>query len=315
VRKADGSWMMCIDYRGLNKDTVKEKFPIPVVDELFDELQGARVFSKLDLRSGYDQIGMKEADIEKTTFRTHEGHYEFLVMPFGLTNALSTFQAFMNDVFKPYLRKFILIFFDDILFYSKNLVLKAVLQVLVDHRLYAKRSKCVFVASEVEYLGHVISGNGVQTNPKKITAMVEWLKPQTLKALRGFLGLIGYYRKFIKAYGQIASPLIDLVKKDVFKWNEKTYLAFKKLKEACNQPFCLALPYFFKTFVVECDASGYGVGAVLMQGGRPLAFYNQALKGKTLFVSTYEKELMALVLIVKKWRLYLFGNTFVIKTD
>ncbi len=136
-----------------------------------------------------------------------------------------------------------------------------------------------------------------------------------MKALRGFLGLTGYYRKFIRAYGQIASPLTDSLKKDAFKWNEKAKLAFEKLKEACSQPPCLALLDFSKIFVVECDASGYGVGAILMQGGRPLAFYSQALKGKALFLSTYEKELMELVLSVKKWRPYLFGNTFVIKTD
>ncbi len=138
--------------------------------------------------------------------------------------------------------------------------------------------------------------------------MVDWPKPQTLKALRGFLGLTGYYRKFIRSYGQIASPLTELLKKDEFKWNEKAELAFEKLKEVCSQPLCLALPDFSKIFVVECDASGYGVVVVLMQEGRPLAFYSQALKGKALFLSTYEKELMALVLSIKKWRPYLFGQ-------
>ena len=145
--------------------------------------------------------------------------------------------------------------------------------------------------------------------------MVDWPKPQTMKALRGFLGLTGYYRKFIRSYGQIVSPLIELLKKDAFKWNEKVELAFEKLKEVCSQPLCLALPDFSKIFVVECDASGYGVVAVLMQERRPLAFYSQALKGKALFLSTYEKELMALVLSIKKWRPYLFGQNFVTKTD
>jgi hypothetical protein len=226
----------------------------------------------------------------------------------------------MNEVFKPFLHRFVLIFFDDILVYNTDLSthimhLRLVLEVLHSNQLYAKRSKCCFGMTEIEYLGHLISSNGVRADPSKLDSMINWPIPRNIKSLRGFLGLTCYYRKFIRGYGSLAAPLTELLKKNAFTWTDAATAAFNRLKTAVTTPPVLRLLDFTKTFTIECDASGTGLGAVLMQEGHPIAFFSQALKGKSLLLSTYEKELLSLVSAVQKWRPYLLGHSFKVKTD
>ena len=223
VLKKDGTMRMCIDYRALNKKTIKNRYPIPCIDELMDELHGAVFFSKIDLHSGYHQIGIREKDIEKTAFRCHFGHFEFLVMPFGLTNAPASFQSCMNHIFRGQLRKSILVFFDDILVYSKTWQehmghLEEVLSIMEAQSLYAKESKCEFGMTELLYMGHIISAQGVQVHQEKIKAILDWPTPKNLMELKGFFGLCSYYMWFVR---QFRAPLTDLTKKGAFHWTDE----------------------------------------------------------------------------------------------
>jgi hypothetical protein len=218
IRKKDGSWRLCIDYRQLNKATIKNQYPLPRIDDLFDQMKGATVFSKIDLRSGYHQLRIKEDDIPKTAFKTRFGHYEFTVLPFGLTNAPGVFMSLMNGVFREYLDKFVQVFIDDILIYSRTTEehdehLRLVLQCLREHKLYGKLSKCSFYQSRIHYLGHVISGEGIAVDPAKVEAMMEWPASTNVTEVRSFMGLAGYYRRFVEGFSKIASPITELQKK------------------------------------------------------------------------------------------------------
>lgn len=321
VKKKDNTWRFCVDYRYLNAITVKGKCPVPIIDEFLDELAHASWFSCLDLRSGFHQIRLKPGEEFKTAFQTHSGHYEFKVVAFGLTGAPATFQSAMNATLAPYLRKFVLVFFDDILICSRTYEdhvehVRLVFELLAKDQWKIKLSKCAFAQREIHYLGHVISENGVGTAPQKVLAISDWPTPANPKELRSFLGLAGYYRKFVKNFGVISKPLTDLLKKHVvFVWTQDHEKSFHALKFALSHSPVLALPDFSKPFSIETDASGTGIGAVLMQNHHPLAFISKALGPKSRGLSTYEKEYMAILMAVQQWRPYLQHGEFHIYTD
>jgi len=226
VPKKDGSWRMCVDCRAINNITVRYRHPIPRFDDMLDELSGAIIFTKIDLRSGYDQIRMKEGDEWKTTFKTKFGLYEWLVMPFGLTNAPSSFMRLMNHVLRSFIGKFVVVYFDDILIYSKSLDehvehIQSVLAVLCEQKLYANLDKCTFCTDKVVFLGFFVSGRGVKVDEEKINAVREWMPPQNASQVHSFLGLVGFYWRFVKDFSTIAAPINELTKKEVpFKWGE-----------------------------------------------------------------------------------------------
>ncbi|GJX37742.1 putative reverse transcriptase domain-containing protein [Tanacetum coccineum] len=237
VKKKDGSFRMCIDYRELNKLTVKNRYPLPRIDDLFDQLQGSSIYSKIDLRSGYHQLRVREQDIPKTAFRTRYGHYEFQVMPFGLKNAPAVFMDLMNRVCKPYLDKFVIVFINDILIYSKDKKeheehLKDILELLKKEKLYAKFSKCEFWIPKVQFLGHVIDSTCIHVDPAKIESIKDWASPKTPTEIRQFLGLAGYYRRFIEGFSKIAKSMMKLSQKGIkFDWGEKEENAFQLIKQ------------------------------------------------------------------------------------
>ncbi|KAI3819628.1 hypothetical protein L1987_13469 [Smallanthus sonchifolius] len=321
VKKKDGTFRMCIDYRELNKLTIKNRYPLPRIDNLFDQLQGSSFYSKIDLRSGYHQLRIQEEDVPKTAFRTRYGHYEFLVMPSGLTNAPAVFMDLMNRVCKPYLDKFVIVFIDDILIYSQTKEdhehhLKLILELLRNEKLYAKFSKCEFWIREVHFLGHVINKKVIHVDPSKIEAIKNWEAPKTPTEVRQFLGLAGYYRRFIENFSKIALPLTTLTQKEKkYDWSDKQESAFQLLKQKlCSAPI-LSLPEGIKNFVVYCDASHQGLGCVLMQRDKVIAYASRQLKVHEKNYTTHDLELGAVVFALKIWRHYLYGTRCTILTD
>ncbi|KAL0561203.1 hypothetical protein IC582_001624 [Cucumis melo] len=321
VKKKDGSMRLFIDYRELNKVTVKNRYPLPRIDDLFDQLQGATVFSKIDLRSGYHQLRIKDEDIPKTAFRSRYGHYEFIVMSFGLTNAPTVFMDLMNRVFREFLDTFVTVFIDDILIYSKTEAeheehLRMVLQTLRDNKLYAKFSKCEFWLKQVSFLGHVVSKAGVSVDPAKIEAVTGWTRPSTVSEVRSFLGLAGYYRRFVENFSRIATPLTQLTRKGVpFVWSKACEDSFQTLKQKLVTAPVLTVPDGSGSFVIYSDASKKGLGCVLMQQGKVVAYASRQLKSHEQNYPTHDLELAAVVFALKIWRHYLYGEKIQIFTD
>ncbi|CAA7028702.1 unnamed protein product [Microthlaspi erraticum] len=286
-----------------------------------DQLRGATWFSKIDLASGYHQIPIDEADVRKTAFRTRYGHFEFVVMPFGLTNAPAAFMRLMNDVFREYLDVFVIIFIDDILVYSRSQEehathLRLVLEKLREQKLFAKLSKCSFWQREMGFLGHIVSAEGVSVDPAKIEAIRDWPRPSSATEIRSFLGLAGYYRRFVKGFATMAQPMTKLTGKDVpFVWSAECEESFSQLKEMLTTTPVLALPEPGKPYMVYTDASGIGLGCVLMQEGRVIAYASRQWQGSERNRPTHDLELGAVIFALKIWRSYLLGETVQVFTD
>ncbi|KAH9723181.1 Endonuclease [Citrus sinensis] len=307
-KKKDGSLRMCIDYRALNKITIKNKYLIPLIADLFDQLGKARYFTKLDLRSGYYQVRIAKGDEPKTTCTIRYGSFEFLVMPFGLTNAPATFCTLMNKVLQPFLDRFVVVYLDDIVVYSTTLEdhaqhLQQVLQVLRDNELFLKLEKCSFAQQEVEFLGHKIAGRKIMMENDKVKAILDWEPPSKVPELRSFLGLVNYYRRFIKGYSAKAAPLTDMLKKNrTWHWSEECQRAFEELKKAISEEPVLALPDHTKPFEVQTDASDFATGGVLMQEGHPIAFESRKLNDMERRYTVQENEMTAIIHCLRQAR-------------
>ncbi|GBG89965.1 hypothetical protein CBR_g50055 [Chara braunii] len=324
-KKKEGTSRMCIDYRGLNAITVKNREPLQRIDDLLDRVQGCRYFSKIDLKSGYHQIPIRPEDQHKTAFQTRYGLYEFVVMPFGLCNAPGTFQHAMNRIFHDYLDKFVIVYLNDILLFSRTVEehvahLDKVLSLLRQHKFKINGEKCEFGRTRVLYLGHEISAEGLKPDDAKVACIRDWPCPQSVIEMRSFLGMTGYYRNFVENYSIVAAPLTDLTRLDTsWEWTERREAAFRHLKHALTHYEVLKLPDPDKPFIVTTDASQYGIGVVLAQQEgkklRPVEYMSKKMPSQKLAKSTYEKELYAVYKALTHWRHYLLGRFFILKTD
>ena len=326
VPKKDGRWRMCIDYRALNRQTIKDRYPLPRIDTLLDRLGRAKVFTKLDLASGYHQIAMDDDSIYRTAFTTSLGQWEFLVMPFGLCNAPATFQRLMNKVFATEINKFILVYLDDILIFSESIEehwehLRTALERLRKAQLFGRVQKCDFLKSRVDYLGYEVSEKGIHASPEKVKAVVNWPRPQSVHDVRSFLGLASYYRRFIHGFSQIAGPMTELTRsKTKWHWDKAQEDSFLALKISLATAPVLRLPDFDHQFIVTTDASDVAIGAILQQdvgmGLQPIAFASRKLQQAEVRYSAYERELLGIVWALGQWKHYFQGpHPIIIQTD
>jgi hypothetical protein len=305
VPKKDGTQRLCVNYRALNEITIKNKYLVPRIDDLFDQLRGACVFSKTELRSGYHQLKVQECDIPKTTFVSRYDLYEFTVISFGLTNALAYFMYLMNKVFMEYLDKFVIVFIDDLLVYSRSEEeheehLRLVLQKLRDHKLYAKLSKCEFWLKQDASLGHVILKGGISVDTSRVQDVLSWKAPTSVGDIWSFLGLAGYYRRFIEGFSKISKPMIELLEKDKkFEWTPACEASFQELKKQLMTAPILVMPDMEKSFSIYCDASDQGLGCVLMQDGHVVAYTSQQLRKHEMNYPTHDLELSVVVHTLK----------------
>ena len=318
VKKPNGGIRLCIDYRGINKITVKNKYPIPLTQDLLDRLGNAKIFTRLDLPDAYHLVRIKEGDEWKTAFRTPQGHFQYNVVSFGLTNAPSVFQFFMDDIFKELLNENLVIYLDDILIFSQDkekhdVLVEKVLDILKKNNLYVNVKKCSFDVTELDFLGYILTPEGVKMDPAKVEPVKNWPAPKDVKGLQSFLGFSNYYRRFVPFYSEITSPLTNLLKKGVkFIWSEKCEQAFNLLKQSFTSYPIIRHFDFKKPCIVETDASDFAIGAILSQYSEdgelhPVSYFSRSLSSPELNYDVFDKELLAIVAAFKHWRHYLIG--------